>query len=241
VIVDSSFKHSLSNVLDHGQMFINLEERGERGDTLLMLLARNYGHGYLAEKFDTLLNRGADIHARNYSGQTCLHIAVINVRWPSVKVDEVGAIVLLIQRGADIFTTDDAGVSIFENAYKCGHDTRRGCPNGSYQGDLWDAVLSRCGLGEHIWPPEERVYHYTKVYTESHFRQLWEGWEHLFPYPPGTSSPCPCTILEDVDEDEDEEGYGEEESDEDEDDKDEDDEYDGVGEYGENNEQKNKQ
>ena len=135
---------------------------------------------------------------------------------------EVRAIILLIERGAEIFTSDDYGRSIFDDAYECDHDWWR--TSGSYRGDLWDHVLIRCGYGEYIRPPEERIYHYTDEYTEDDFRSLWEGWEHLFPYTRETSSPCSVLILKDEYED-DEYEDDEYEDDEYEDDEYEDDEY----------------
>ena len=209
------------NILDTGRFFINLNEKDSRGRTILTSFAANYGPGYNADKFAVLLDRGADIHIRNAHGQTCLHVAVVNANYVDVESD-ARAIILLIERGADISTLDDRGRSIFHDAYECHHD-RWWRASGSYRGDLWDHVLIRCGYGERIRPPEERIYHYTHRYTEDKFRSLWEGWEHLFPYTRETSSPCSVLILKDEYEDD------EYEDDEYEDDEYEDDEYEDEG------------
>jgi hypothetical protein len=202
-------KDSIKALLHADSPFINVEERYEMGDTLLMQYARGFMYGYNASGFEVLLDNGSDILARDSSGRTCLHIAIMHAKHSYHSEQEINALTLLIQRGASIFVKDNSGRSIFADAYTCDH--RPPFSLGSYRGDLWDAVLIRCGLGEHIWPPEERCYHYTKRYTEAHFKKLWEGWEHLYPYPPGTSTRCPEMLDEEEYQglhDEIDEGYG---------------------------------
>ena len=179
----------VKTTLNFGSQFINLEELDESGRTILIRLARNYNGGYRAEVFKLLLDRGANIHARDPEGRTCLQTAVLEsapMRDPKEGFD---AVVLLIQRGADVFTTDNQGCSIFDTAYECDHGSTWHL--GSYRGDFLDAVLSRCGYGEYIRRPEDRLCHYTKRYTSAHFRRLWEGREHLCPYFYGPSPLCP--------------------------------------------------
>ncbi|KAH7068946.1 hypothetical protein BKA63DRAFT_98278 [Paraphoma chrysanthemicola] len=209
---------TLKDALDGGKLFIDLHARFRHEKTLLIMHA-NHSGGFRADIFAALLDRGADIHVRDGSGRTCLHVAVMNARNRNGVEQDVCALMLLIQRGANIFTSDIHGRSLFDDAYECHRDSFRSWDRspGSYRGDLWDHVLIRCNLGEHIRPPEERIYHYTDWYTEDHFKSLWEGWEHLFPYPRGTSSPCPVLILDDEysdDEDEDED-YDDEDDEED--------------------------
>lgn len=157
------------NVLDTSKIFINLNERDSIGRTLLLVLARNTDAGYNADKFAALLDRGADIHARDAKGNTCLHEAIVNA-WNGAEMEsDARAIMLLISRGADVFTSNYHGRSIFDDVYECHHGWRA---SGSCRGDLWDHVLIRCGYGKHIRAPEKRIYHYTKHYTEDHFRSL---------------------------------------------------------------------
>lgn len=154
------------------------------------MLAQDKVYGPSARKFKLLLDRGADIKARDHFGRNCLHMAVMTAGRPIEGDREMEAISLLIQRGADIFNVDNSGCSIFDTAYACDHD----CISflGGYRGDLWDAALSRCGYGEYIRKPEERVRHYTAHYTENDFRSLWKGREHLRPYfSEETGSLCP--------------------------------------------------
>jgi hypothetical protein len=190
----------------------------------LLQHAENIGVGYHADIFAMLLDKGADIHARDITGRTCLHIAACKAgyRYKGDIRDNARAILLLIERGADISTLDYNGRSIFDDAYECDHGDP--VPLGSYRGDLWDHVLIRSGHGERIRPPEERIYHYTERYIEYNFRLLWEGWEYLFPYSHQTSSPCPILILEDED-GEDEDGGDEDGEDEDGEDEDQDEQF----------------
>ncbi|KAH9882577.1 hypothetical protein J1614_000813 [Plenodomus biglobosus] len=191
---------SMKDVLDVGKCYINLNQRDSGGHTPLLWHARKLNSSHRAEKFAALLDRGADIHARDLSGRTCLHLAVYNAEFryrPDIR-DDARALVLLIERGADIFTLEYNGRSIFDDAYECDHFSwprYSKLATGSYTADLWDHVLIRTGHEERSRPAEERIYHYTAEYTEDHFRLLWEGWEHLFPYSCETSSPCPVLIF----------------------------------------------
>jgi len=99
------------------------------------------------------------------------------------------AIVRLIHYGANVFTTDNCGRSIFDDAYDCDHDDWR--PLGAYRGDLWDAVLAQCGYENCIRTPEQRMCHYTEWYGREDFERLWKGREHLCPYFSGLSEHCP--------------------------------------------------
>jgi len=127
-------------------------------------------------------------------------------------LDEMEAIVLLIQRGANIFTTDNFSRSIFDVAYDCNHNG--GFPQGGYRGDLWDAALAQCGYDKYIREPEDRVCHYTWTYTKEGFGRLWKGREHLCPY--FSYSPVLCPYSKVLGESEVEEQFSELETSEDE-------------------------
>lgn len=175
--------------------FINLDERDMDGRTPLMAALRS---GFTEEDLPAatklFIEKGADIHARDVLGRTCLHVAVMGVGPVSQMKWLLHAAIILIQHDADIFAKDFSGRSIFDDAYECDHISPQ--PMGSARGDLWDTALLRCGLGEHIYPPAERKYHFTTWYTESMFETLWKGYKNLCPYPPRSSSPCPIIIMD---------------------------------------------
>ncbi|KAF2012943.1 hypothetical protein BU24DRAFT_465291 [Aaosphaeria arxii CBS 175.79] len=201
LVMEESILDSLREVLDIGKPFIDLNERDLNGNTPLLLHCNEgKGHSY-ADIFTELLDRGADIHGRDLSGRTCLHLATRTAGFFGVRDirDDARALILLIERGSNIFTWDYNGRSIFDDAYECNHEDRP--PLGSLRGDLWDHVLIRSGHREHMRPPEERIYHYTRRYTEEHSRLLWEGWEHLLPYSDETSTSCPVLTRWDEDDD----------------------------------------
>lgn len=143
-------------------------------------MASNMSLGHDYSLFKLLLDRGADIEARNNVGRNCLWFAVLHAAIKGTVEQEMEAIILLIQRGANIFTTDIFGRSIFDDAYECDHDNRFSL--GGYVGDLWDAVSSRCDYGEYMRRPDDRLCHYTERYTQEHFQRLWRGREHLCIY-----------------------------------------------------------
>ncbi|KAJ4303059.1 hypothetical protein N0V90_001950 [Kalmusia sp. IMI 367209] len=153
------------------------------------------------DQLQYLLNqhRGADVNARTSCAENCLSIALLSldmdifVEQDIVVEQDIDIMILLIERGADIFARDISGRSIFDQVYECHHDGWYSF--GGYKGDLWDAVLSRCGYTELMRQPDERSRHYTKKYTPEHFRRLWKGREHLCPYIPEHSRPCPFYYL----------------------------------------------
>ena len=167
-------------MLDHGESFIDLEHRDDGGRPVLLRLARNYFNGYDVSKVKLLLERGANIHVRDYQGRTCLHTAVLNADRPYELEREMKVLVLLIRRGADIFSTDNSGRSIFDDAY--GYQTNAAWSIGGYRGVLWDAALSQCGYGRHIRISRKDIYYFTIRYTKEHFAQLWKGRECECPY-----------------------------------------------------------
>ncbi|KAF2786022.1 ankyrin [Melanomma pulvis-pyrius CBS 109.77] len=170
---------SLRAVLDLGVPFINLEDKNEHGQTALLLAAMNFAYGSDVMFIKLLLERGANIHARDHLGRTCLHHAAGTFRRPDRLELDVAVLVLLIEHHADIFATDYRGRSIFAHAYECDHER---LPMGGYRGDLWDAVLVRCGYSMYIRSVRTRVCHFTERYTQEHFARLWKGREHECPY-----------------------------------------------------------
>lgn len=129
--------------------------------------------------FMLLLTRGADLHARDNLGRTCLHISILNA--PFREKREFLSLVYLINSGADVFAVDNAGESVSDYAYSPTLDDK--CFGlGGYRGDLWDAALVRCGYG--IYGMREKYPRTPKyrAYSRSDFEMLWSGFEHLCPY-----------------------------------------------------------
>lgn len=155
----------MKTVLDFGGPFIDLDARDERRNTALFD-AIVYSNSHILSKTKLLLDRGSDIHARGARGKTCLHYAVLKAIRPDSFEEEMGLTTLLIQRGANIFVTDDTGRSSFDYAYECDHDERG--PLGGYRGDLWDAALVRCGYGKYIRDADTRMIYFTEFYTREH-------------------------------------------------------------------------
>ncbi|KAI9690147.1 MAG: hypothetical protein M1822_009108 [Bathelium mastoideum] len=172
-------EESLRTMLDFGAPYINFG-LNERGETPLTLLAENLGEGFTATKFQILLDRGAEIDARNKLGRTCLHVYLQNARM--LHSEEVKLVVFLISKGADVNSIDSSGCSITDTAYEySGRDPDDNI--GGYRGDLWDAALSRCGLNIHKRRRRYgRMPQYTRKYKREDFEKLWEGREEDCPY-----------------------------------------------------------
>jgi hypothetical protein len=129
-----------------------------------------------------LLDRGADIHARDWTGGTCLHACVHNT---DIEMSKGGlenarsGLIYLIRRGADVFALEGRGISVSQKAYS------RCFPGASSaNGDLWDSVLADCSFDVEQFPRTygRRRVAYRHGYTRESFEQLWKGQEHLCPY-----------------------------------------------------------
>ncbi|CAO2648891.1 Nn.00g098400.m01.CDS01 [Neocucurbitaria sp. VM-36] len=176
----------LTDLFNHGKPFIDIESKNGLGETILLQVLSS--NGVDGNTIELLLDKGADIHARDNQGLNCLHKVFQIYRYSHYKKD-MEVLVVLIQRGADILAKDWFGRSIFDYAYECDHE---GCrPTGSYRGDLWDAALARCGYEKYIRSPQTRLCHVTTKYTKEHFEGLWEGIEHECPYLSDPPVLCP--------------------------------------------------
>jgi len=190
-------------MLKYGKPIIDLEERYEGGHTLLIQLAFNFLNGYDPFKFDLLLKSGANIHARDDQGHTCLHICIREARFKSSQ--EFESLICLIEGGADICSIDHFGHSISDDAYRpLRHD--EDYELGGYRGDLWDAVLSQCGYdickmreGYHRRPQYIDGYG-RKGYSRKDFERLWSGREKFCPYFNDPPIWCPrgCSLSSDT-------------------------------------------
>ena len=86
----------------------------QRGKTAHMVVVTVQGAPPLANVARLLLDRGADINARNNSGRTPLHTSTYMERIEVVRV--------LLERGADVGAEDDQGSTPFSLAKIYGYD-----------------------------------------------------------------------------------------------------------------------
>ncbi|KAK6074327.1 ankyrin repeat protein [Seiridium cupressi] len=178
---------SVQVLIDHGDAFCNIRSRDAHGLTPLLQMLGGFDYGYVADVVSFLLRRGASVHDRDVFGRTCLHAALEGARGAYRLQEEFTCLTALINAGADVRATDNKGCSVSEIAY-----TTRSCVNldvdeddmyGGYLGDFWDAVLATCGYNPLDFRTDHpRMADFTTIYTPEHFRQLWEGREHLCPY-----------------------------------------------------------
>lgn len=130
--------------LDYGKHFIDIEIRDIDGKTpLLQSSEGRYTSIHHSAAF--LLQRGANVHALDFKGDSCLHMALRGSKGPDYFNSEFKLLVMLVKAGVDVYRRNMAGVSVSETAY---HRSPMGpwvdnC--GSYFGDLWHRVLAECG------------------------------------------------------------------------------------------------
>ncbi|KAF2104285.1 hypothetical protein NA57DRAFT_51122 [Rhizodiscina lignyota] len=184
-IDNGTTEESLRLLLDLGGQFVDLHQRDDFGRTPFLRLAMGMWDD--PGSFALFLARGADIHARDYVGMTCLHYSVT---WANPNNTELlASLTLLIDKGADVLAVDDFGHSVSHYAYT---SSVKEC--GGYRGDLWDAALARRGYNLYEmrrgFPRKPR---YSRRYSRATFERLWSGFEHLCPYyddvpvwPPGS-------------------------------------------------------
>ena len=98
-------------LLDHGA---KIEAEDKYNYTALMRAARN-GRKCVVEY---LLGRGADIEAKNYSGETPLLVACRCINEAKMKSEIVPTIELLSSKGADVSVKDNLGNSPLSSAKK---------------------------------------------------------------------------------------------------------------------------
>ncbi|KAF3768153.1 hypothetical protein M406DRAFT_70247 [Cryphonectria parasitica EP155] len=177
-------KNSIRVMLDN--CCIDLMARDVRGEsnTALLQCCRDMGYGDHRRTISFLLRRGADIHAVDIDGRSCLHVAIRGGRGPCCLEEEFAILVLLIKSGADVQQVDHCGGSISETAYsKKSFGISENNDAGSYRGDLWDSVLATCGYQVSDFRRQHpRVARYTVNYPRSMFLKLWEGQQDLCPY-----------------------------------------------------------
>lgn len=130
-----------------------------------------------------LIERGANINARNTWGETPLQVAVTSRVCGVYSSPELAkSITLLVSSGADVESKDYRGRSISQSAYlPTQFNTSWGIT--AYRGDIWDAALSSCGydlLERRAAYP--RIPAYFRPYSRQSFERLWRGREDQCPY-----------------------------------------------------------
>ena len=144
-----------------------------------------------------MARRGAEIHARDADGWTCLHWCFYRVcaQWHekvNIRLFRDG-VHHFIKSGADMFAEDNHGHSVSYRAYQ-------GAPfvDWAYQGtpfvhswcgaggDIWDSILADLGYDvgefrEKYGQPWKPTFH-EGCHTIEDFEMLWQGKEHLCPY-----------------------------------------------------------
>ncbi|KAI0840332.1 ankyrin [Hypoxylon sp. FL0890] len=161
----------------------------ENGLSPLLLLCQSPSSLYTPKFYEELLDSGADIHARDLEGRTCLHIFIRTLRWyaglryyqEDRSLLNFEVLRLLIERGANPRASTPDGLSVSDYAYRLAGLPRylRG-----YTGDLWDSVLHSCGydIAEFRTKDHRRKARYNFLYSRVVFEKLWRGREHLCPY-----------------------------------------------------------
>lgn len=87
----------------------------------------------------SLLDRGANVRAKDNYKSTCLHLALESCR--GVRPICKDTLLLLVQAGADVYATDKDFNSVSDIAY-CGSPYYKDI---SYAGHVWEYVLTACG------------------------------------------------------------------------------------------------
>lgn len=134
-------------ILNLGGEFINLECKDERGRTMLLRCSRGLGYCLGSDSIKLLIDRGANVMARDFWGDTCLHLALDSVRCPGrgpKGVSEKRSLLLMVKAGADVYATNNKGMSVSDVAYISNH-FNHSYNLGIYRGELWDEVLTECG------------------------------------------------------------------------------------------------
>lgn len=94
-----------------------------------------------------LLEHGADVHARDNDGNTCLHILVYCSNRPDISCER-DSLMLLVAQGqkgpTGVHSVNSRGQSVSELAYTR-NETDIMYKLGNYRGDLWDIVLAAFG------------------------------------------------------------------------------------------------
>ncbi len=167
--------------LDSCEGFAGMSSRDTGGRT--PFLSACCGQEYSKQVFSFLLDRGANVSDLDSACRSCLHLCLKTAGGSDRIEKQLEALICLIERGADVWARDHAGQSVSHVVYSLDFFSYS---FGSYRRDLWDLVLTASGYDVlKVLGNFRRVGWYPKTehYSRTHFRRLWEGREHLCPYP----------------------------------------------------------
>ncbi|KAH8688464.1 hypothetical protein BGZ61DRAFT_453250 [Ilyonectria robusta] len=148
------------------------------GQSAFLAHCRNLACTMTTESIKLFLALGADIRDRDENGFTCLHMCFLERSYLKDPHEEFNAVKFLVESGADPSSRTYLGASVSDFAY-C-----RTKEKGSYDGDLWDAVLQSCSfdISQFRSHSHRRYAKYTMQYSREDFEALWEGRESECPY-----------------------------------------------------------
>ncbi|KAH6989001.1 hypothetical protein BKA56DRAFT_652463 [Ilyonectria sp. MPI-CAGE-AT-0026] len=158
--------------------FTNVTSFKMNGVSAFLYYCQQWGNNVTTEGIKLFQALGADIHDRDAHGFTCLHFCFQRESIIFDLHEEFNAVKFLVESGADPSARTNDDMSVGEFAYQ------RRTILGSYVGDLWDAVLQKCGFDISQFRPKcfRRYAEYTTFYHRPDFEALWEGRESECPY-----------------------------------------------------------
>ncbi|KAI8677826.1 Helo-like-N domain-containing protein [Fusarium keratoplasticum] len=176
--------------------FVRYGDQADLGTNPVLDCCRNlfkshhtaWRQGHL-QRLGFLLDQGYSLHAKWKDGTNCLSQFFLTSESQGylesrgyVQVRRE-ILLFLVNRGADVSSTDNKGRSVSYYAYNRVFCTPCSETYPAYLGDLWDSVLDECGYNilefRRLAPRKAR---YTNIYTRRVFEQLWRGRERRCPY-----------------------------------------------------------
>ena len=116
-------------MIDNETVWFDMEQDLGRGRTPLLVASISGGH-IEPSTIRLLLQRGANVAARDHDGYTCLHLAFKGY-CTRERLEE--SLSLLVEAGADIHAVDKDNRSVSEYAYRLVH------------WNIWEDMLRDCG------------------------------------------------------------------------------------------------
>ncbi|KAK4163278.1 hypothetical protein QBC43DRAFT_319825 [Cladorrhinum sp. PSN259] len=163
---------------------LTINSRNMFGSSVLLVACGSCPEHELETTLAALLERGATVTDVDSWGRNCLH-AILAREFKEADL-QAAILINLIKSGAEVRAKDDSGFTVSHLLYDW---NPRGDIRADYRRDLWDFVLTVCGYNAlEVRGNFPRVARYDfginwPEYTKKDFCHIWEGWEHLCPYP----------------------------------------------------------